>query len=107
MRELQEEFDLFTAPHRERLLAAKAEVLRDPADRALRRGLEQQLTGFLNAVAGFLAERELRFWLVGLPVAQLNPLIEEWSSAWARSRDLRDPQSFLGAPAVGERPEPA
>ena len=103
MRELQEEFDGFTAPHRERLLEAKAGVLRDPADRTLRRGLEQQLSAFLDAVAKFLTEREARFQQVGLPVAQLHPLIDEWSWAWAKSRDLRDPQSFLGAPVAGPR----
>jgi len=102
MRDLQEEFDRFAAPHRERLLAAKADVLRDPANRTLRRSLEQQLTGFLESVTGFLTERAARFQEVGLPVAQLYPLIDEWSWTWARSRDLRDPQSFLGAPVAGE-----
>jgi anti-anti-sigma factor len=101
MRELQQEFDRFTAPHRDRLLGAKAEVIRDPANRTLRRALEQQLTDFLDTVAAFLSKREARFQQVGLPVAQLNPLIDEWSWAWAKSRDLRDPQSFLGAPVAG------
>jgi anti-anti-sigma factor len=76
----------------------------------LRRALEEQLTTFLDAVAGFLTEREARLLQVGLPVAQLNPLIDEWSWAWAKSRELRDPQSFLSAPALGdwqERAEPA
>ena len=100
LRALQEEFDAFSRPQRQLLLETKAAVLRAPLRHGSRTQLERQVGEFLDLVATFLAEREARFQEVGLPPAQLQPLIGEWCWAWAASRELGDPQSFLGAEAV-------
>jgi ABC-type transporter Mla MlaB component len=100
LRALQDEFDKFTRPQRELLLEIKAAVLRAPVQRGPRARLEHQVTDFLDRVAAFLADRDQRFQEVGLPRAQLQPLIDDWCWAWANSRELGDPQSFLGAQAV-------
>lgn len=87
VRVLQEEFDRFSWPHRERLFEAKARTLAS-TDPEARRDLEQLLTGFLDATDHFLAERNERFREVGLPIGPLMQVIDEWSWAWFHSREL-------------------
>jgi anti-anti-sigma regulatory factor len=100
LRALQEEFDAYSRPQRQLLLDAKAAALKAPVQRGPKAELERRITDFLDGVATFLREREQRFQEVGLPPGQLMPLIDDWCWAWAASRELGDPQSFLGAPAV-------
>ena len=100
LRALQEEFDAFSRPQRQLLLETKAAVLKAPASEGSRTQLERQVGDFLDLVASFLAERAPRFQEVGLPPAQLKPLIDDWCWAWAAGRELGDPQPFLGAQAV-------
>ena len=86
MRILQDEFDRFSWPLRERLHEARAAAtaIRPAAGSGER--LHDLLDTYLEAVAEFLRERSARFAEAGLPVAELMPLIERWTWAWARNR---------------------
>ncbi len=121
-RALQQEFDLFSWPQREKLFAAKANVLAAPDPAESRQRLERLLTGFLDEIQTFLAERRERFEEVGLPPEPLMQLIEDWSWAWVKSREVgnarlnedrlqafsRETHAFLApAPAAPSWPDDA
>jgi anti-anti-sigma factor len=92
MRSLQEEFDEQTREQREELFAAKVALLAAPDVVAAGADLDRAMAGFLAATRAVLDEREERFADVGLPVAPLMRLVEDWAQAWTRSRDLDLPQ---------------
>jgi anti-anti-sigma factor len=114
VRALQEEFDSFSAPLREGLRRAKAELLDAPRPARPGSQLDQLVNAYLGAVEAFVEERRRRLEEVGLPVAPVLRLIEASTWAWARSRDLGSAplgersleaftptvQAFLGAPAA-------
>lgn len=84
---LQEEFDATTLALRERLFAARAEVLGGPATTAPAERLRALLEEFLATARGFVAAQGDRLADVGLPGPELLGLIEDWARAWASSRD--------------------
>jgi anti-anti-sigma factor len=114
VRALQEEFDRFSEPHRQRLLQSRERSLADAADWSLRDEMERQLAAYRQAVAAFLQAQEERFDDAGLPIEPLLDLISESVTTWAHSglslfsetngRRLRafspEAQAFLGSAAA-------
>jgi anti-anti-sigma regulatory factor len=93
VRAIDDEFDALNARYRDRLLAAKAEMLAKPQDQQVRGRVEDLLCAFLDSADQFLAARADRLADVGLPADRLSDLVKEWSLAWLRSRELTSPAS--------------
>ena len=114
VRALQEEFDQFSLPHRERLFDARARLHAGPASAAAEPELEQLINGFLSTIDRFLEQNDERFRDVGLPTEPLRQLIKEWVWAWVRTPELNTPRlkdapleafgdparAFLGVPVA-------
>ena len=114
VRALQEEFDQFSLPHRERLFDARARLHAGSASAAAEPELEHLINAFLATIDRFLEQNDERFRDVGLPTEPLLQLIREWVWAWVRTPELATPRldeaplepfaepvrAFLGVPAA-------
>jgi anti-anti-sigma regulatory factor len=114
VRALQQEFDAFSLPHRERLFEARKTFQANPRTRAIEQQTRQVIDDFLGEMDGFLTRNQERFQDVGLPTDPLRQLIAEWVWAWVRTPELAtapfsdpppdtfsDPaRTFLGLPVA-------
>jgi hypothetical protein len=97
-RRLQQEFDEETREARERLLVAKAEVMRARFAREPRAALDRLIIEFLDQVQAFLDERADRYEEIGMPVASLSGLVKDSTRSWAKSSEVSLDEVLAGQP---------
>jgi anti-anti-sigma factor len=92
VRTLQQEFDRFIDPHRERLYQLRERLRAEPTDWQLRDEMDRTLAEYRQAITRFLQEREGRFRDAGLTIGPLQELIEGSLATWARHLLSRPPR---------------